>query len=149
MTCWADFAWSQYAAVSGAWGLITACKLLAERFRMQLCLLDGVCMTEGSICSCRACWRHALCACAKRLFWCTHRRCRALVLDSSYRPIDVVNWQRAICLDLFDKARLLLQHHRFRQRSSAQTWDTALLQYPGMLSLAWCIHAGSQLAVEW
>ena len=31
--------------------------------------------------------------------------CRALVLDSSYRPIDVVNWQRAICLDLFDKAR--------------------------------------------
>lgn len=33
------------------------------------------------------------------------RRCRALVLDSSYRPIDVINWQRAICLDLFDKAR--------------------------------------------
>lgn len=32
-------------------------------------------------------------------------RCRALVLDSSYRPIDVVNWQRAICLDLFDKVR--------------------------------------------
>jgi len=31
--------------------------------------------------------------------------CRALVLDSSYRPIEVVNWQRAICLDLFDKAR--------------------------------------------
>ena len=28
------------------------------------------------------------------------------MLDSSYRPIDVVNWQRAICLDLFDKARL-------------------------------------------
>lgn len=37
------------------------------------------------------------------------RRCRALVLDSSYRPIDVVNWQRAICLDLFDKASLLCQ----------------------------------------
>lgn len=32
--------------------------------------------------------------------------CRALVLDSSYRPIDVINWQRAICLDLFDKVRL-------------------------------------------
>ncbi len=30
-------------------------------------------------------------------------RYRALVLDSSYRPIDVVSWQRAICLDLFDK----------------------------------------------
>lgn len=33
-------------------------------------------------------------------------RCRALVLDSSYRPIDVVNWQRAICLDLFDKVQM-------------------------------------------
>lgn len=33
-------------------------------------------------------------------------RCRALVLDSSYRPIDVVNWQRAICLDLFDKVQV-------------------------------------------
>lgn len=32
--------------------------------------------------------------------------CRALVLDSSYRPISVVNWQRALCLDLFDKARI-------------------------------------------
>ena len=30
-------------------------------------------------------------------------RYRALVLDTSYRPIDIVNWQRAICLDLFDK----------------------------------------------
>ena len=35
-------------------------------------------------------------------------RYRALVLDSSYRPIDVVSWQRAICLDLFDKVRILL-----------------------------------------
>lgn len=35
-------------------------------------------------------------------------RCRALVLDSSYRPIDVVNWQRAICLDLFDKVYIHL-----------------------------------------
>ena len=32
--------------------------------------------------------------------------CRTLVLDVSYRPIDVVNWQRAVCLDIFDKARL-------------------------------------------
>jgi hypothetical protein len=40
----------------------------------------------------------------------TFRRCRALVLDSSYRPIDVVNWQRAICLDLFDKVSLWQEH---------------------------------------
>ena len=32
-------------------------------------------------------------------------RYRALVLDSSYRPIDVVSWQRAICLGLFNKVR--------------------------------------------
>ena len=29
---------------------------------------------------------------------------RALVLDSSYRPIDVVHWQRAILMDLLEKA---------------------------------------------
>eukprot|EP00884_Botryococcus_braunii_P010622 jgi/Botrbrau1/19561/Bobra.0035s0053.1 len=34
-------------------------------------------------------------------------RRRALVLDNSYRPVDVINWQRAICLDLFDKADVL------------------------------------------
>ncbi|KAL3130912.1 hypothetical protein ABBQ38_000239 [Trebouxia sp. C0009 RCD-2024] len=34
-------------------------------------------------------------------------RYRALVLDTSYRPIDIVNWQRAICLDLFDKVDVL------------------------------------------
>ncbi len=28
---------------------------------------------------------------------------RALVLDSSYRPIEVISWQKAICMDLFDK----------------------------------------------
>lgn len=31
---------------------------------------------------------------------------RALVLDSSYRPIEVVSWQKAICMDLFDKVEL-------------------------------------------
>lgn len=34
-------------------------------------------------------------------------RYRALVLDASYRPIDVVNWQRAIVLDLLQKADVL------------------------------------------
>ena len=33
----------------------------------------------------------------------TFSKYRALVLDTSYRPIDIVNWQRAICLDIFDK----------------------------------------------
>lgn len=34
-------------------------------------------------------------------------RYRALILDSAYRPIDVVNWQRAICMDLLEKADVL------------------------------------------
>lgn len=34
-------------------------------------------------------------------------RYRALVLDSAYRPIDVVNWQRAICMNLLQKADVL------------------------------------------
>jgi len=29
--------------------------------------------------------------------------CRALVLDASYRPVDVINWSRAVCLDVLDK----------------------------------------------
>lgn len=32
-------------------------------------------------------------------------RYRGLVLDSSYRPIEVVSWQRAISMDLHDKVR--------------------------------------------
>lgn len=34
-------------------------------------------------------------------------RYRALVVDAAYRPIDVVNWQRAICMDLMEKAEVL------------------------------------------
>ncbi|WPT15217.1 hypothetical protein PSENEW3_00003158 [Picochlorum sp. SENEW3] len=34
-------------------------------------------------------------------------RYRALVLDASYRPIDVINWQRAICMELLQKADVL------------------------------------------
>ncbi len=28
---------------------------------------------------------------------------KALVLDAAYRPVEVVGWQRAICLDLMEK----------------------------------------------
>lgn len=34
-------------------------------------------------------------------------RYRALLLDSTYRPVGVTNWQRAVCLDLADKADVL------------------------------------------
>lgn len=32
---------------------------------------------------------------------------RALVLDLSYRPINVVNWKRALCLEILEKADVL------------------------------------------
>ena len=43
---------------------------------------------------------------------------RALVLDSSYRPVDVVNWQRAICMDLLSKAGGGAWRSRLREESS-------------------------------
>ncbi|KAK9839451.1 hypothetical protein WJX81_002968 [Elliptochloris bilobata] len=54
--------------------------------------------------------------------------CRALVLDSSYRPIDVVNWQRAICLDLFDKVDVLEYYDTYVRSSSAQFLIPAVLR---------------------
>ncbi|KAL3701041.1 hypothetical protein R1sor_019063 [Riccia sorocarpa] len=32
---------------------------------------------------------------------------RGLVLDTAYRPINVVNWKRALCLDILEKADVL------------------------------------------
>eukprot|EP00898_Chlorokybus_atmophyticus_P007008 jgi/Chlat1/7308/Chrsp58S06945 len=40
-------------------------------------------------------------------------RYRALVLDVSYKPIEVVNWQRAIILDLFDKVDVLEYYDQY------------------------------------
>ena len=51
-------------------------------------------------------------------------RYRALVLDSSYRPIDVVSWQRAICLDLFDKVGSL--RARVRVGAHCAHWHGSL-----------------------
>ena len=51
---------------------------------------------------------HDLEVAARQTFLTQLTNYRALVLDSSYRPIDVVNWQRAICLDLFDKVEIPL-----------------------------------------
>lgn len=41
------------------------------------------------------------------------KKCRTLVLDVSYSPIDVITWQRAICLDLFDKVDVLEYYNTF------------------------------------
>lgn len=47
--------------------------------------------------------------------------CRALVLDSSYRPIDVINWQRALILDLFEKVDVLEYFEDVAVRSARQS----------------------------
>jgi len=49
------------------------------------------------------------------------QRCRTLVLDCSYRPIDVVNWQRAVCLDIFDKADVL-EYYEEKVRASRESY---------------------------
>ncbi len=72
------------------------------------------------------------------------RRCRALVLDSSYRPIDVINWQRAICLDLFDKASLsscihqapLYPRHMFNHLRCTYQCQMVYTRYVGRA--VWC-----------
>jgi hypothetical protein len=64
--------------------------------------------------------------------------CRALVLDSSYRPIDVINWQRAICLDLFDKVRQQISPSRALQTFRVMLTRRRLLACaPGIVLLAW------------
>lgn len=35
------------------------------------------------------------------------RNCRGLVLDLAYRPINVINWKRSLCLDILEKAEIL------------------------------------------
>jgi 5-methylcytosine-specific restriction endonuclease McrA len=47
-------------------------------------------------------------------------QCRALLLDVSFRPIDVLTWQRAITLELFDKAEVLA-YYDLAVRSARQS----------------------------
>lgn len=55
-------------------------------------------------------------------------RCRALVLDSSYRPINVINWQRAICLDFLDKVDVLEYYNVGVQSASTEYLIPAVLR---------------------
>ena len=55
-------------------------------------------------------------------------RYRALVLDSSYRPIDIVNWQRAICMDIMEKADVLEYYNATISSVSEQWFLPAVLR---------------------
>eukprot|EP00891_Asterochloris_glomerata_P005316 jgi/Astpho2/5316/Aster-x0248 len=58
----------------------------------------------------------------------TFNKYRALVLDTSYRPIDIINWQRAICLDIFDKVDVLEYYDVFAHSAHAQFMLPAVLR---------------------
>ena len=55
-------------------------------------------------------------------------RYRALVLDSSYRPIDIVNWQRAICMEIMEKADVLEYYNATISSVSEQWFLPAVLR---------------------
>ena len=61
-------------------------------------------------------------------------RYRALILDSSYRPIDVVNWQRAICMDLLSKADVLEYYDATVSSVSAEFFLPAVMRARTYLS---------------
>jgi 5-methylcytosine-specific restriction endonuclease McrA len=46
--------------------------------------------------------------------------CRALLLDVSYRPIDILSWQRAMMLSMLSKAEVLEWHDGISVRSARQ-----------------------------
>ena len=47
--------------------------------------------------------------------------CRALLLDVSYRPVDILSWQRAIMLSLLAKAEVLEWHDGISVRSARES----------------------------
>lgn len=63
---------------------------------------------------------------------------RALVLDSSYRPVDVVNWQRAICMGLLSKADVL-EFYDVLVNSVSQSF-----YLPAVLKTRWYNHGASK-----
>eukprot|EP00208_Stichococcus_sp_RCC1054_P001613 CAMPEP_0206146046 /NCGR_PEP_ID=MMETSP1473-20131121/29324_1 /ASSEMBLY_ACC=CAM_ASM_001109 /TAXON_ID=1461547 /ORGANISM="Stichococcus sp, Strain RCC1054" /LENGTH=278 /DNA_ID=CAMNT_0053542481 /DNA_START=220 /DNA_END=1057 /DNA_ORIENTATION=+ len=62
-------------------------------------------------------------------------KCKALVVDSSYRPIDVISWQRAIVMHLFDKADVL-EYFEGIQINSAHSSHTL----PAVLRVDFFMH---------
>ncbi|KAL8126671.1 uncharacterized protein LOC141720981 [Apium graveolens] len=58
---------------------------------------------------------------------------RGLVLDVSYRPINVVCWKRAICLEFMDKADVLEYYDRTVNSPSGSFFIPAVLRVPHLL----------------
>lgn len=58
---------------------------------------------------------------------------RGLVLDISYRPVNVVCWKRAICLEFTDKADVLEYYDQTVNSPSGSFYIPAVLRVPHLL----------------
>ncbi|XP_021898249.1 uncharacterized protein LOC110814958 isoform X2 [Carica papaya] len=60
---------------------------------------------------------------------------RGLVLDISYRPVNVVCWRRAICLEFMEKADVLEYYDRTVNSPSGSFYIPAVLRVPHLLQV--------------
>ncbi|CAH2034268.1 unnamed protein product [Thlaspi arvense] len=60
---------------------------------------------------------------------------RGLVLDISYRPVNVVCWKRAICLEFMDKADVLEYYDQTVSSPSGSFYIPAVLRVPHLLQV--------------
>ncbi|XP_051148045.1 uncharacterized protein LOC127263115 isoform X2 [Andrographis paniculata] len=60
---------------------------------------------------------------------------RGLVLDISYRPVNVVCWRRAICLEYMDKADVLEYYDQTINSPSGSFYIPAVLRVPHLLQV--------------
>ncbi|KAI9093637.1 hypothetical protein K1719_027086 [Acacia pycnantha] len=60
---------------------------------------------------------------------------RGLVLDVSYRPVNVVGWKRAICLEFMEKADVLEYYDQTVNSPSGYFYIPAVLRVPDLLQV--------------
>ncbi|XP_061355265.1 uncharacterized protein LOC133299797 isoform X2 [Gastrolobium bilobum] len=60
---------------------------------------------------------------------------RGLVLDISYRPVNVVGWKRAICLEFMEKADVLEYYAQTVNSPSGSFYIPAVLRVPQLLQV--------------
>ncbi|KAI3523197.1 hypothetical protein L1887_01255 [Cichorium endivia] len=60
---------------------------------------------------------------------------RGLVLDISYRPINVVCWKRAICLEFMEKADVLEYYDQTVNSANGSYYIPAVLRVPHLLQV--------------
>ncbi|XP_030463779.2 uncharacterized protein LOC115683385 isoform X1 [Syzygium oleosum] len=60
---------------------------------------------------------------------------RGLVLDIAYRPVDVVSWRRAICMEFMEKADVLEYYDQTVDSPSGSFYIPAVLRVPHLLQV--------------